>query len=92
MPAVKEIQVSLFGAFRDLMPSGICQISIRGDETVTQIKALLGQKLSESPIAKFDISALLSKSALATEMKVLSENDTLHGESSIAILPPVCGG
>jgi molybdopterin converting factor small subunit len=92
MSVEREIHVQLFGAFRDLVPSGNLVIIASDDQPVAAIKENLGHKLAECAAARFDVAALLSRSALATETRVLAEGDTLRGTTAVAVLPPVCGG
>ena len=92
----KIIQVRLFGAFREFAPSGVFPLPVRGDESIAELKAALSAELTRTmaiskTASKFDIAALIAKSALATDSKVLNDNDFFNG-SELAILPPVCGG
>lgn len=91
MNPTKEIQIRLFGAFREFSANGICSLTVSGVESALEIKNLLAKKLSEKENAKFDVDALVAKSVLATDAKVLDDGD-LAGHLDLSILPPVCGG
>jgi len=91
-PAIeREIQVRLFGAFRDLVPSGKYTLRVHAEASVGGIKNALAHELHSRANAKFDVTELMAKSVLATETRVLSDDEIFSG-SNIAILPPVCGG
>jgi len=85
----KTLRVRLFGAFRECSPDGICAVPVRGDETVGEVKGRLAQTLRAG--GKFDVSALLAKSVLASDTDVLADADLVIG-TELSLLPPVCGG
>lgn len=91
MNPTKEIQIKLFGAFREFSTNGVFYLTVTGFESAREIKSLIAQKLSEKEKSKFDVEALVSKSVLATDSKVLDDGD-LAGHLDLSILPPVCGG
>lgn len=95
----REIEIQFYGAFRELIPSGFCTISVTGDETIRQVKEFLQNILGQyQSSVSFDVRSLLLKSALATEAGVLADEDRLSIPADqtshfvLAVLPPVCGG
>ena len=86
---MREIQIQLFGAFRDLAPSGVCTLSVSGKESPAEIKSLVSGKLSA---AGFDVATLLSKSVVASDSAILSDSSAIGDARKLALLPPVCGG
>ncbi|MBC7466978.1 MAG: hypothetical protein H7256_13400 [Bdellovibrio sp.] len=91
MSPTKEIQIKLFGAFREFSADGTLVLTVTGQESAYEVKNLLTQKLSEKEKVKFDVKALVAKSVLATDSKVLDDAD-LAGHLNLSLLPPVCGG
>jgi molybdopterin converting factor small subunit len=86
-----QIQVQLFGAFRDLEPSGRCQIEYQNGQTAEQIKVTIGESL-HALNSKVDLNALLKVSAIGSEDKVYADDEIVGRFATLAILPPVCGG
>jgi hypothetical protein len=96
MNTTQEIQIKLYGAFRDLLPSDTCTLTVEGSESAQEIKSLLLQYLNENvKSSDLDLPLLVAQSALATESKILANSDLIfknQSDSIFAILPPVCGG
>jgi molybdopterin converting factor small subunit len=95
MASINEINIRLFGAFRDCSQESVFPIAVKGHETARDLKILLGQqlvqKLAVGSKLSFDIEALVAKSVLATDDRILEEGEIVsNGE--LSILPPVCGG
>lgn len=86
----KEIQFQLFGVFRDLQSDGSLQLQTTLPISVKDLKTLLAEKLVGT--GKVDVKALLKSSAIATDQKVLGEEEMIEQEENLALLPPVCGG
>ena len=86
-----QIQIQLFGAFRDLKPSGRCEIDFQEGQTAEQIKATILRSMQNSS-SNLDLEALLKVSAIGSEDKVYSDDEIVSGFTTLAILPPVCGG
>ena len=83
-----EIKIRLFGAFRDLSPSGTINLEIPSEIAMTGIKNLIGLKLDLNQ----NTSALLGSSVLADDSKILRDHEHWNGQKQLALLPPVCGG
>ena len=87
-----QVQIRLFGAFRNLSKEPLITISLLGESCrVTELKAALGEFLLNSS-AGFDVRALLLVSAIADEKRVLPEGDLILDGMRLAVLPPVNGG
>jgi len=86
-----EVNIQMFGAFRDLEPSGALKMEVLFPISVTDLKTLLAHELSKKTTT-INIKALLSTSAIATESQVFTEDDQITTPTSFALLPPVCGG
>ena len=85
-----KIQVQLFGSFRDLESSGRCQIDYQDGQTAKEIKALVLQALPQA--SNLDIEALMKLSVVGSEEKLFTDDEPVTGFTSLALLPPVCGG
>lgn len=92
-----EVQVRLFGAFRNL---GLTEVALTlpGESvTVGEMKSLLATHFSTTQgagatSASFNAIALVEKSALASDSEVLDDQDRVMAGSRLALLPPVSGG
>lgn len=85
------IEIRLFGAFRDLWPESSCRVEITQRATVAEVKNSLRGLLESVSPRDGRIGDLISRSALATAARVLTDADEVSGKE-FAILPPVCGG
>ncbi|MCM2321958.1 MAG: MoaD/ThiS family protein [Oligoflexia bacterium] len=88
-----RIRVKLFGAFRQLGTGPEVSLEAPRGTTVSELRALLAQRLTARP--GVDLAALLQDSVIADNARILAETHALEpssGEAELAILPPVCGG
>jgi len=86
-----KIQVQLFGAFRKYSTTGTVVVEVKNVKSVKELKQAIASKLKETH-SDFKDDELLSLSALATDDEILPDNASISGKTSVAILPPVCGG
>jgi molybdopterin converting factor small subunit len=88
-----EVQVRLFGAFRNLGQSEVTVSLPASSVTATEMKTILAQHFGATHReGSFNASALVSKSALANDSAVLGDQDIVAAGSKLALLPPVSGG
>lgn len=90
MSAENHISIRLFGVFRKFHNSPVV-VPIAANTSVSAAKTALGHELKKLNPAFSDFE-LLEKSALADERRVLTPDEIVKAGSSLAILPPVCGG
>lgn len=83
----RRIQVKLFGAFRQYGGDGHVSVALTDDATVNDLRKAFGEQLDDD-----NARALLQSSAFATDEAVLEEHEPVPMDSSLSILPPVCGG
>ncbi len=83
----REIEIRLFGAFRQVDAGGRIKVSVAEDARVADLRRALAARLEGDDNAL----SLLESSAFATDSAVLDETDALPGRE-LSILPPVCGG
>lgn len=88
---MKEIEIKLFGAFRKYVPSGKICLQLEGPSTARTLKEQIQEKILAQS-SNYKGQNLVFESALATESAILSEEDLVDDKSSLALLPPVCGG
>ncbi len=88
---MKPLTVRMFGAFRDLEPSGALQIEIGEDATVADLRRAFEAQARARWGERFN-PALLAASAFASEHEVLRSADHVGGLTEVAVLPPVSGG
>lgn len=94
-----EISVRLFGAFRDLCEAPELSLKLSdGLPSIEIVRAALfeallpGQKGARRPLSESELRALIARSALADEARILKPGDAIAAGARLAILPPVCGG
>ena len=85
---VREIQIKLFGAFRQFHRGPVLTLEVASDSTVAQVRERVGLMFEDDANAK----TLLKASAFATDRRVLDENEPVPVDAELALLPPVCGG
>lgn len=85
-----NVQVSLFGAFRDLDPAARVILDVPEDAPVAELRRALEQYAIEN-WPDFAL-ALLRRSAFASEVAVLRDAEPLPADGRLAVLPPVSGG
>ncbi len=88
---MKEIEIKLFGAFKKFIPSGKITVQVSGEITAIELKRKINEVFREQR-SDFQESTLVFESALATDSEILQEDVTIDERSSLALLPPVCGG
>jgi molybdopterin converting factor small subunit len=88
---MNQVQVRLFGAFRNYSNESEVAIEVESALTLLEIKASILKKLT-APGKEDAIKTLLSQSAVANESRVLGESELVLPGMKLAILPPVCGG
>jgi molybdopterin converting factor small subunit len=89
-----RVTIELFGAFRQFTTQDALELSLEPGTDLSKLKkALEGALQSLSPQASQEsIQSLLEASAFADEKAILSENLSLERDTTLAVLPPVCGG
>jgi len=83
----REVEIRLFGAFRQTGLEDPLRVSIPEHADVAALRRATGERLEQFPNAR----ALLASSAFATATQVLGEHDPVP-RGQLSILPPVCGG
>lgn len=79
-----EIQVRLFGAFRQCGNGNSVSVTVAAEATVADVKKALAACLGTAD--------LVASSAIADETRVLADHERITGKTRLAVLPPVCGG
>lgn len=87
---MRQVEIQLFGAFREFEPQARVQLALAEDARVGDVRSALAAHAREhwpsfSP-------ALLAHSAFASERAVLREGDPIPADGRMAVLPPVSGG
>ncbi len=92
-PVAVELRVRLFGAFRQWAPGGEVKLAAPAGATAAEVRRLLGAALQKGGAGQ-GAAALLERSALANENRLLGEDWTVPSAKAVdlAVLPPVCGG
>jgi molybdopterin converting factor small subunit len=78
------ITMRLFGAFRK--DGERIEFPVAAGSSVSQIREAARDKLSA------EMKALVSDSVIANDETILPEDYIIDSDSSLSILPPVCGG
>lgn len=85
-----QVRLSLFGAFRDYEPDAVVALDLPGGAHVSDLRAAL-ERYGVAHWPAFS-TALLQRSAFASEATILRDNDPLPDDGRMAVLPPVSGG
>jgi molybdopterin converting factor small subunit len=87
-----EVKVRLFGAFRKYENgSSTVLVKVPLPCTPAQLRMSL-TSFFQAQRKDFSDEALLGKSVVADENHVFAEDEVIEQASSLALLPPVCGG
>ncbi len=85
-----NVEVSLFGAFRQLVEPSY-QLELPHGASVRDVRAALKEKIAiKHP--EFVQRNLFDVSALADETTILRNDHILSQDTKLAILPPISGG
>jgi molybdopterin converting factor small subunit len=90
MSLYATLTIRMFGVFKNHHPSHIT-LQIPDGSQVSAIKAALAEQLQQQSPNLFE-SDWLNQSVLANDQRILSPDEFIHGNATLAILPPVCGG
>ena len=86
-----DIDIQLFGAFRNFGNGRELRLEVARGSALSDVRAALARKLIEFD-PQFNNTQLIEDSAFANESEVLSAEFTADHSCRLAILPPVCGG
>ena len=85
------VEVMLFGPLRAFGDGRAVEIELRDGASVGEAREALVAALERlRPGA--GVRALVARSVLATEHEVLADDSPVRSGTSLAVLPPVCGG
>lgn len=86
-----NVKVLLFGGFRKFGNGREVEFSINPGSKVSDLRKMLALELSRLT-PELSSEALIRDSAIANESRILSDHESIERPSTLAILPPVCGG
>ena len=82
--AIPGVSVKFFAGMAE--SAGLKEIRVEVEQyTVAGVRRALENKLPQ-------VASLLSRSSIAVDGRYGSENEPVHSESEIAVIPPVSGG
>lgn len=87
---MQEITIRLFGVFRQYQPDARLVLQLAPGAALADVRAALAA-YAQAQWPGFPL-ALLARSALASETRLLNDTDPLPADGQLAILPPVAGG
>lgn len=85
-----KVQLSLFGAFRELEPAARIELDVADGADIAQLRAAL-DRFARANWPGFR-PGLLASSAFASDTAVLRDHDAVPDDGRVAVLPPVSGG
>ena len=85
-----NIELRLFGAFRDYEPAALVNLEVADGARVAAVRAALDAH-GRARWPGFQ-PALLQRSALASDEAVLRDHEAVPADGRMAVLPPVSGG
>lgn len=84
-----KIDIKLFGQAKDYFPAPHFEMVFEAESvTVAEIKRVLAHQALHPEKSR----ALIEDSALATEVRVLQNQEQVTSGGVLFVLPPVCGG
>jgi hypothetical protein len=86
-----QIQIKLYGSFKSYSKEGTLSLSVPQDAKMDEIKKILGLQLAKLR-PQSQAEALVTRSVLADDSRILKASDSLENRKFLAILPPVSGG
>jgi len=91
MKPVMELTISLYGAFRAYADGRMMRLTVPIGTTVGELRTLLDRDL-RARHPDFTDSNLMTCSVFADDQDILRDHAILADGTSIAVLPPICGG
>lgn len=86
-----DIKLSMFGAYRSLVPRGDLLLSVPPDGKVADVRTALTRALKEQH-GSVDIEGLVKVSVFADKVAVLKDDAVLANRTELAVIPPISGG
>jgi molybdopterin synthase catalytic subunit/molybdopterin synthase sulfur carrier subunit len=85
---VRQVRIQLFGGFRQHSERPELAVEVPPSATVAALKREVAKAFADNPAAQ----DLLNASAIATDRRVLADDERVPDDEPLALLPPVCGG
>lgn len=86
-----DVKLSMFGAYRSLVPRGELLLSVPPDAKVADVRAALTRALKEQH-GSVDVEGLVKVSVFADKVAVLKDDAVLANRTELAVIPPISGG
>jgi molybdopterin converting factor small subunit len=86
-----DIKLSMFGAYRGLVPRGELLLPVPPDARIADVRAALIRVLKEQNDS-FDVEGLVNVSVFADKAAVLKDDAALANRAELAVIPPISGG
>jgi len=84
-----EINIQLFGSARSLYQSPTIHLQMPVGTSLKNLREILSQELGKNSSQG---SEILNSSVFATESEILPESSEFFQNTTLALMPPVCGG
>lgn len=85
-----QVELALFGAFRQFDPAARIELELTDDARVADLRQAFADYAARH-WPGFQ-PGLLARSAFASEREVLRESEPIPADRHMAVLPPVSGG
>lgn len=86
-----QVNIQMFGEFHHYLTKDIIHIEIPKNSPLSYVRQALAEEIQKTT-PYVDLSSLINSSALANENEILKDSFNLKENTTLAILPPVCGG
>lgn len=87
-----KLSIKFFGALRQYMENGELHLALPEKMNLSQLRELIIMTLRQQ-YQHFNDDHLLDHAVFANEVCILQENNfIIETDTTIAVLPPVCGG
>lgn len=84
-------QVLLFGALRRFGTQGILEVEVPATCSAAQLRALIKERIAASGAGNV-VGSLVDSAACSDGAVILTSEADVTSASTLALLPPVCGG
>lgn len=86
-----KVEISLYGAFREISTNDTLTLEMPHGVTIREVKTALGEEIARR-YPKFPQRKLLDSSPFADETTILRNDNILLRDTRLAIIPPISGG
>ena len=84
-------RIQLFGSLKKFSSAGVVVLELPTSCSVQEVRTRVKEKLAGECHGEFN-GVLIDRAALASDNRILPDEEQLFQPRELALLPPVCGG